>query len=405
MSLGSTSAVARLGAGAAGAVLLMTAGCSGAAPARTTEVASTRTPSHPASASPSPAAPLAARFRHPLPGMPAVHGGDVYAAIAPGRLSPAVAGDPSYLYVPNSYGDPITTVIDQRTRKVVRVLHTGFLSQHVTPSYDLRTLYVEASEANRIVAINPATGRIEKRIHQERPYNLYFTPDGAHGIVMDEQNDTIAFTDPTTFRRASLVHDRSCQGPNHADFSANGRFFLVTCEFSGSLLRISTTTHHVTGRLKLPAGSKPQDVRLSPDGRWFYVADMDRDALLRLPWNRLEVVGSTMVMGMPHGIYPSRDGRFLYVSQRMAGQVAVVSTRTQQVVAHWSAPGSHPDMGGLSADGRTLWLSGRYDGYVYGWNTRTGTLVAKIHVGGNPHGLLVWPQPGRYSLGHTGNLR
>ena len=71
----------------------------------------------------------------------------------------------------------------------------------------------------------------------------------------------------------------------------------------------------------------------------------------------------------------------------------------------WSAPGSHPDMGGLSADGRTLWLSGRYDGHVYGWDTRTGRLVARIRVGGSPHGLLVWPQPGRYSLGHTGNLR
>jgi hypothetical protein len=26
-------------------------------------------------------------------------------------------------------------------------------------------------------------------------------------------------------------------------------------------------------------------------------------------------------------------------------------------------------------------------------------------VGHEPHGLTVWPQPGRYSLGHTGNMR
>jgi hypothetical protein len=26
-------------------------------------------------------------------------------------------------------------------------------------------------------------------------------------------------------------------------------------------------------------------------------------------------------------------------------------------------------------------------------------------VGSGPHGLCVWPQPGRYSLGHTGILR
>ena len=81
---------------------------------------------------------------------------------------------------------------------------------------------------------------------------------------MDEENDDIAFTDPRTFKRGAVVHDPSCSGPNHADFSANGRYFLVSCEFSGSLLKISTTTHRVVGRLDLGPGSKPQDVRLVP---------------------------------------------------------------------------------------------------------------------------------------------
>jgi len=201
------------------------------------------------------------------------------------------------------------------------------------------------------------------------------------------------------------VHDPSCDGPNHADFSANGRFFVVTCEFSGSLLKVSTTTHRVLGRLQLGPGSKPQDIRLSPDGRTFYVADMDRNRLLRVGWRSFSVVGHIDTPAMPHGIYPSRDGRRLYVSDRMAGKVSVVSVAKNAIVDTWSAPGSHPDMGGVSADGRTLWLSGRYDGHVYGWDTRSGKLVARIYVGGNPHGLLVWPQPGRYSLGHTGNLR
>jgi DNA-binding beta-propeller fold protein YncE len=337
--------------------------------------------------------------------MPPVTGDNVYAATAPGKLQPSVATDPAYLYVPSSSGAPVTTVIDQRTRKVVRVLRTGHLSQHVTPSWDLQTLYVEASYANRLVAIDPATGRIERRIPQRRPYNLYFTPEGRSGVVMAEEDDEIVFTDPHTFRRRAVVRDKSCDGPNHADFSANGRYFVVTCEFSGSLLKISTTGHHVLGRLRLGAGSKPQDIRLAPDGRSFYVADMGRDRLLRIGWRGLRVVGNIRTPAMPHGIYPSRDGARLYVSDRMAGKVSVVSVATNKIVDTWSAPGSHPDMGGVSADGRTLWLSGRYDGYVYGWDTRTGKLVAKIRVGGSPHGLLVWPQPGRYSLGHTGNLR
>jgi DNA-binding beta-propeller fold protein YncE len=338
--------------------------------------------------------------------MPRTLHSDVYAATTPRPLRRAVARDPAYLYVPNSIGAPITTVISQRTHRVVKVLRTGELSQHVTPSYDLRRLYVEASASNQIDVIDPRTARITHRYAVDRPYNLYFTPDGKAAVVMAEEYDQIVFTDPHTFRREAVVTDPSCRGPNHADFSANGQYFLVTCEFSGSLLKVSTLTHKVLGKLSLGPFSQPQDVRLSPDGRTFYVADMGRNQLDRIGWDNLKVIGFTPTPSMPHGIYPSRDGKYLYVSDRGAGEVSVVSLSSNKIVDTWRIPGGGtPDMGGVSADGRVLWLSGRQDGYVYGWNTTSGKLIARIYVGGSPHGLLVWPQPGRYSLGHTGNMR
>ncbi len=346
------------------------------------------------------------QFRHPLPGMPPVVDDNVYARARSGMVSPTIAHDPAYLYVPNSYGAPYTTVIDQRTHRIVRVLHTGSLDQHVTPGWDLRTLYVEASASNQLTALNPRTGRIERRIPVRRPYNLYFTPDGKQAVVMSEEHDQIVFSDPQTFARRDVVSDPSCRGPNHADFSANGRYFVVSCEFSGSLLKVSTLDHRVLARLSLGAGSQPQDVRLSPDGRTFYVADKGRNRLDRISWDSFRLVGHTTMPSMPHGIYPSRDGRFLFVSDRGAGEVSVVSLTSNKIVDTWTIPGGGtPDMGGVSADGKVLWLSGRNDGRVYGWNTTTGKLIARIDVGGSPHGLLVWPQPGRYSLGHTGTMR
>jgi YVTN family beta-propeller protein len=96
----------------------------------------------------------------------------------------------------------------------------------------------------------------------------------------------------------------------------------------------------------------------------------------------------------------------LYVANRNAGSVSVISFRTRKVVANWQIPGdASPDMGDVSANGKVLWLSGRYDSAVYAIDTRTGRLIARIPVGASPHGLSVWPQPGRYSLGHTGNMR
>jgi DNA-binding beta-propeller fold protein YncE len=337
--------------------------------------------------------------------MPPTKRNNVYAATGAGMLSHRVADDPAYLYVPDS-GGSTTTVIDQRTHRIVRTLHSGQLSQHVNPSYDLRALYADASAANRLQRIDPRTGKPRGRVAVPRPYNVYFTPDGSRAVVMVEQYNRILFTDPKTFKPRGRLQVTGCIGPNHADFSANGRSMVVTCEFSATLLKISTVTHRVQAQVQLPAGSIPQDVRLAPDGRTYFVADMGRDVVRLYNWRHLKPVGQIATPAMPHGMIVSRDARFLYVTDRGAGKISVVSFARRQIVDTWTIPGGgSPDMGGVSADGRFLWVSGRDDGVVYGFHTRSGKLVARIHVGGSPHGLLVWPQPGRYSLGHTGNMR
>jgi DNA-binding beta-propeller fold protein YncE len=387
-----------------GALVVALAGCS-AAPSKVALDAATPTPT----VSTAPPTPTTGPFANPIPGMPAVLPGGVYAATAVGKLDPQVAKAPQYLYVPNSdpNGPGVTWVIDQHTHKIVRTLQTGILSQHVTPSYDLKTLYVEASIAGHIAEVDPMSGQLTGARPTIRPYNLYFTPDGKHAIVMDEVQQQIVWSDPKTLQRQVAVSDPSCVGPNHADFSANGQYLIVTCEFSGSLLQISTLDHKVMGHITLPRPAKPQDVRLAPDGMSFYVADMGSDQLLQIPWDHFAIAKAYPTMMMPHGIYPSRDQRLLYVSMRHSGAVQVFDLAKHRFTATWEIPGGgSPDMGGLSADGKTLWLSGRFSGEIYGFDTATGKLIARIAVPGHmPHGLLVWPQPGRYSLGHTGSMR
>jgi DNA-binding beta-propeller fold protein YncE len=360
-------------------------------------------------------------FRHPIPGMPPVIGNDVYSQTRAGMLSPQVKNDPALLYVPDSspYGHTVT-VIDPRTRKIVRVIPTGYMSQHVVPSYDLSTLVTNSSLSNELVEINPRTGLRTRSISVPRPYNLYYTPDGKAAVVMVEQDDIIRFSDPKTFRALKDVTAPGCLGPNHADFSGNGRFFVVTCEFSGALVKVSTLGRKVLGVLKLdprptaPGASTsglmgmsmPQDIRLSPNGKIFYVADMGTNELRMISAKTFKQVGVIGMPSHPHGIYPSRNGKDFYISDRGAGEVSVLDIAENKIVDTWTIPGGgSPDMGGVSANGEMLWLSGRYNGVVYGFDTRTGKLVATIPVGGSPHGLAVWPQPGRYSLGHTGNMR
>jgi DNA-binding beta-propeller fold protein YncE len=196
---------------------------------------------------------------------------------------------------------------------------------------------------------------------------------------------------------------------------------IATCEFNGHLVKIDLATRKPVGSIALdPSGrdtaSMPQDIRSSPDGRIFFVADMKRDGVHLIDPDAFRVVGFLHTGKGTHGLIPSRDGRLLYVSNRGwntlkagrhgPGSISVVDPVAKRVVATWPIPGGgSPDMGNVSADGRELWLSGRYDREVYVFDTATGQLTQRIPVGDEPHGLCIWPQPGRYSLGHTGNMR
>ena len=346
--------------------------------------------------------PSSARARKPL--AKPVETTNVYAADRPGDLSRVVRRARPLIYVPNSQSNSVDE-IDPRTFRVVREFSVGALPQHVTPSYDLKTLYVLNDLGNSLTPINPVNGLPGRPIPVDDPYNMYFTPDGRYAIVVAERLGRLDFRFPHTFR---LHHSLNvpCRGVDHMDFSADGRYLIATCEFSGQLLKVDVRREKVVGVLSLPSGGIPQDVKLSPDGKIFYIADMGRGGVWKVTGSPFRVIGFVKTGIGTHGLYVSRDTRFLYITNRGEGSVSVLALRTGKLVAKWRIPGGgSPDMGNVSADGRVLWLSGRWNDVVYAIDTRNGRLLAKIPVGVSPHGLCVWPQPGRYSLGHTGILR
>ncbi len=150
----------------------------------------------------------------------------------------------------------------------------------------------------------------------------------------------------------------------------------------------------------------PQDVKLSPDGSVFYVADMMANGVYVIDGAATKVIGFIPTGKQAHGLYVDRTSTRLFVTNRGEGTISVIDLATRTVATKWTIPGGgSPDMGNLSADGSVFWVSGRYNGCVYAISTTDGHLIKKIAVGAGPHGLTVWPQPGRYSLGHTGILR
>ena len=339
-----------------------------------------------------------------LTGMPEYDPKDVYAADRPNALSPVVQNFPSFVYVPNTESNTVT-VIDPATYKVMRTVPVGEQPQHVVPSWDLKTLWVNNDLGNTLTPINPATGEFGTPVSVHDPYNLYFTPDGKSAMVMAEADREIVFRDPHTMAVQDVLHV-PCAGVNHADFSPDGSYFIASCEFSGQLLKVDTTKHTLLGVIDLEKGAMPQDVKIAPNGSVWYVADMATNGLWTLNGDQFKLTGFIQTGLGAHGLYVSRDSKDLYITNRGEGSISVLAFATNAVRAKWKIPGTaSPDMGGVSADGKVLWISGRYNSEVYAISTVDGRLLARIPVGDGPHGLCVYPQPGRYSLGHTGVFR
>ena len=354
-----------------------------------------------------------------LPGMPPViDPNNVYSETRPEKLSAIVTKHLARVYVPNRSSNDVW-VIDPATDKVVNKFRVGVHPQHVVPSWDLKTLWVnnnaEGRDDGSVTPIDPVTGKPGKNIPVDDPYNMYFTPDGSAAIIVAEARKRLDFRDPQTMTMKYSIDTPNCAGINHADFSIDGRYAFFTCEYAGSLAKVDLVEKKVVGYLKLSKGGMPQDIRISPDGKIFYVADMKAEGVFLVEGDSFKEIGHIKTGLGTHGLYPSRDGTQLYVANRGVarvygppkgkGSVSVIDFATRKVTTNWPIPGGgSPDMGNLSIDGTSLWLSGRYDNAVYKIDTTTGQIKI-IPVKTEPHGLTVWPQPGRYSLGHTGNLR
>jgi YVTN family beta-propeller protein len=388
-----------------------------------------------------------------VPGMPPVpDANNLYSETVAGKISKAVEGALQRIYVPNRRGNTVT-VIDPATMQVIDTYRVGHNPQHVVPSWDLKTLWVANNAEGRtdgsLTPIDPTTGKPGASIPVDDPYNLYWSPDGKYAIVVAEELKRLDFRNPVTMKLDYSIATPRCGGINHADFSIDGSFVLFTCEFNGAVAKIDLVKRQVLGTIyptpfwqrpevvaqlatfdkkevmviEAPelggpinaARGMPQDIRISPDGKLFYVADMLADGVHVIDGYSFKQIGFIPTGMGAHGLYPSRDGKQLYVANRGTnkmfgpkggkGSVSVIDFATRKVVATWPVPGGgSPDMGNVSADGKYLWLSGRFDDVVYRFDTTSGA-VDTVKVGREPHGLAVWPQPGRYSLGHTGNMR
>jgi YVTN family beta-propeller protein len=327
---------------------------------------------------------------------------NLYAATTDTQVGDRFASIPERVYSPN-VGDATVDVIDPETFEIVDHYAVGEIPHHVTPSWDMKKLYVNNEASSSLTVIDPKTGKPTDTVSVPYPYNLYFTPDGEKAIVVVERLQTLEFRDPDTWRLLGSVYITS-PGVDHLDFSAEGDYLLTSSEWGGVVTKVDTKKMKITGSIDV--GGNPVDVKLSPDGKVFYVANQGEG------YGGVHVIDPRAMKQLKfiptgagaHGLYVSRDAKSLYVANRLAGTISVIDFATRKATAKWEVGGS-PDMLQLSPDGTQLWYADRYNGTVSVVNARSGKLINRIAVGYYPHGLTYFPNVGRFSLGHNGVYR
>lgn len=327
---------------------------------------------------------------------------NVYAATTDTQVADRFAGIPERVYVPN-VADGTVDVIDPETFKVVNHYAVGEIPHHVTPSWDMKKLYVSNEASSSLTVIDPKSGKPSGSVLVPYPYNLYFTPDGKKAIVVVERLQMLEFRDPKTWQPMGSVYIPS-PGVDHIDFSADGDYLLASSEWGGVVTKVDTRKMRITGSVEV--GGNPVDVKLSPDGSVFYVANQNErfGGVHVIDPKTMREVKFIPTGAGAHGLYVSRDAKSLYVANRLAGTISVIDFATRKVRETWEVGGS-PDMFQLSPDGTQLWYADRYNGTVSVVDTRGGKLIARIGVGYYPHGLTYFPNVGRFSLGHNGVYR
>src|SRR6266576_2380889 len=215
-----------------------------------------------------------------FPGMPPVTDPvNLYRGAAAGELSPAAAEALPRVYVPNLRSNDVY-VIDPVALRVVDRFRVGGQPQHIVPSWDLKTLWVNNNglrgPQGSLTPIDPKTGKPGQSIAVEDPYNLYFTPDGRSAIIVAERLRRLDLRDPRTMALRRSLSVPACFGVDHMDFSARGDVLYASCEFASRMIMVDLRREKVVKTLKLGRGANPQDVKLSPDGRMLYVADQVR---------------------------------------------------------------------------------------------------------------------------------
>ena len=308
-------------------------------------------------------------------------------------VSQAGAAGAATLYVTNTRSDSIS-VIDTETFDVVATILLGRgKSNRVAFHPDGRTAWVVFDKSRDLGVVDAEARTLLRRVKVGgNPYNLTFTPDGRHLVVLDWASETstdeVIFYDIAAGRVDGRVEVSTW--PAHALFSRDGKHLYVSGETAGDLTVIDVAARTIVARI-VHGGGDAMGLALSPDGKVLYAAAGENKTIVKIDTATHAPLGTIALPGIVHEATLTLDGKFLYTTLRKANRIVVVRTTDDKIVA--SIPQkSWPDLVVMEPGGRHAYVTNRYADLVSVIDVTTHKQVHAIPVGKAPHGMALRPR-------------
>ena len=167
-------------------------------------------------------------------------------------------------------------------------------------------VYITSEGSGTITVIDPASNEVAATVNiGKRPRGMVASPDGTLIYVALSGSP---YAPPGVDESTLPPPDKGADGIGVFDVRAN------------KVTRV------------IPAGSNPEQLAVSADGRTIYIANKDAAAVNLVDVASGKVVGTVSVGEEPEGITGSPDGKFVYATTEDDGKIAKIDTATSKVV-------------------------------------------------------------------------
>jgi YVTN family beta-propeller protein len=292
-----------------------------------------------------------------------------------------LSAEPGLVYVLNSR-DATISVLDAATGAERAKVPTLREPHHLVYTPDRREIIVGDSAGNEFQFLDPNTGAVTRRMRISNPYHLLYSPDRTMLTVASLRRDQIDIYDAATLE---LRHRLSVPDmPSHIAWSPDSRVTWVTLQGNSRIAAVEAAT----GRLMwtAPTGKTPAGIVFDAQ-HGLVVANMGEDSITVQAPGDGRIIRRVRTGAGAHNVFPSPDGLFHYVTNRVANTISALDAGTLAPLRTFRAPGA-PDCLDFSADGRQLWFTQRVANRVGVLDLETGKMLANITVGRSPHGIL-----------------